>query len=113
MAPCWKHALTRDSSGLVDAKGDLYGVPAQWGAMVIVYRPSEFQQFGLKPIQDWIDLLQPKLSRKVCSSAIPYWNACNGLIHLPNTYPGPHTRNAFLSSRWPAPPEALGHLGGQ
>lgn len=57
--------LTRDSSGLIDAHGDLYGVPARWGAMVIVYRPAEFQQHGLKPVKDWIDLLQPRLSRKV------------------------------------------------
>eukprot|EP00892_Ulva_mutabilis_P001323 jgi/Ulvmu1/11191/UM072_0027.1 len=65
MAPCWKEVFTRNSAGLLDSHGDLYGVPARWGAMVIVYRPAEFQQFGLKPIQDWIDLLQPKLSGKV------------------------------------------------
>lgn len=68
MSSSWKQVLTRDSSGLIDSHGELYGVPARWGAMVIVFRPAEFQQHGLKPIQDWIDLLQPRLSRKVLPS---------------------------------------------
>ena len=66
MPQCWQDLARRNVQGRQDSRGEVYAIPARWGFTVVAYRRQEFRTFGLKPIQDWVDLLQPRLAGKVC-----------------------------------------------
>ncbi|GAB4857914.1 hypothetical protein Ancab_015819 [Ancistrocladus abbreviatus] len=61
----WKVYLRRNSEGELDPKGKIWGVPYRWGSMVIMYKKSKFDKYGLPPIQDWADLWRPELAGRI------------------------------------------------
>jgi hypothetical protein len=65
LSPRWQSLVRRNSSGLVDARGQVYGAPYRWGCSMIAYRPDRLVRRGGQPIMDWSDLLQPDLKGKV------------------------------------------------
>jgi putative spermidine/putrescine transport system substrate-binding protein len=61
----WKQLVRRNAQGQLDPAGAVWGLPYRWGATVIVYRRDLFEQQGLRPPQDWSDLLQPQLQGRI------------------------------------------------
>lgn len=61
LAPHWQQLVTRNESGLVDPKGQVWAVPYRWGCTMVAFRPDSLCRRGGHEIKDWSDLLQPRL----------------------------------------------------
>lgn len=71
LAPRWQHLMRRDHQGRVDPHGAVYGCPYRWGCAVVAYRKDKLLHYGGRHIQDWGDLLQPKLKGHLALSDHP------------------------------------------
>lgn len=78
----WRAVLTRGTTGEASGKGALWGVPHSWSPTLIAYNHRLFSEAGLKPIHDWLDLLQPRLAAKVRPSHLPAFSIhhCRGSL---------------------------------
>jgi putative spermidine/putrescine transport system substrate-binding protein len=63
--PVLKKELTRNSSGLPDPAGQVWGLPYRLGGTVIAYRKDLLAQRQIPPPQDWADLWNPQLKGKI------------------------------------------------
>lgn len=57
----WRKLVLRNSQGLPDANGSIWGAPYRWGSLAIAYRKDELPQ----PPTDWGVLWQPELARRI------------------------------------------------
>jgi putative spermidine/putrescine transport system substrate-binding protein len=56
----WQNLVRRNSQGLLDPQGAIWGAPYRWGTTVIAYRQDKFKALGWQPT-DWSDLWRPEL----------------------------------------------------
>jgi putative spermidine/putrescine transport system substrate-binding protein len=52
--------VRRNNQGMLDERGEIWGIPYRWGTTMIAYRRDKFEKLGWKP-QDWSDLWHPDL----------------------------------------------------
>ncbi|KAG0571130.1 hypothetical protein KC19_6G213100 [Ceratodon purpureus] len=69
--PRWQSYLKRDTEGILDPNGLVWGVPYRWGSLVFAYRKDKLEKNGIAPIKDWKDLFQPKLAGRVAMVESP------------------------------------------
>lgn len=60
----WQTIVQRDSQGLLDPAGAVWGAPYRWGTTVMVFRQDKFKDLGWIP-QDWSDLWRPELRDRI------------------------------------------------
>ncbi|GMH09140.1 hypothetical protein Nepgr_010980 [Nepenthes gracilis] len=93
----WKVYLCRNSNGKLDPNGKIWGVPYRWGSMVIMYKKSKFDKYGLHPIKDWEDLWRPELAgrismvdsaREVVGAVLKYMGASYNTNNIDAQVPG-------------------------
>jgi putative spermidine/putrescine transport system substrate-binding protein len=99
----WKALAQRNSSGLPDPQGAIWGAPYRWGSTVIVYRRSTFKKFGWVP-QDWADLWRPEIKGKLSLLDHPRETVGLTLKKLGASYNEPNP------DRFPQLPQALAEL---
>ncbi len=67
--PKWRQLVQRDASGQMRDPGTdpgfVWAAPYRWGATVIAYRADLFEQHNMAPPQDWQDLFNPQLKRRI------------------------------------------------
>jgi putative spermidine/putrescine transport system substrate-binding protein len=60
----WRNWATRNDQGMIDATGQVWGVPFRWGSVVIAYRTDKVDEIGGKP-NDWGDLWRSQVTGKI------------------------------------------------
>ena len=65
LASRWRELAQRDDRGNNSATGKVWGVPYSWGTTVIVYRKDKLAAENIAIPQDWIDLWNPQLARRI------------------------------------------------
>ncbi|KAK9843320.1 hypothetical protein WJX74_010303 [Apatococcus lobatus] len=83
--PHWRKLIQRDSLGHAAAEGQVWAAPYRWGATLIAFRKDLLLRNGGRPVQDWTDLLQPKLRGRL------------GFVDAPREFLGAAMRSLGLS----------------
>ena len=60
----WRTLVRRNSMGLLDPQGKVWGAPYRWGSLIMVYRERPFNSLDWRPI-NWSDLWRPELKRRI------------------------------------------------
>lgn len=60
----WRQLVRRNSQGLPNDNGEIYGAPYRWGSTVIAYNREKLEELSIT-LQDWGDLWQKELSDRI------------------------------------------------
>lgn len=61
----WHKLVQRNETGKLVADGFIWAAPYRWGTTAIAYRADKLKELAFKP-EDWQDLWQNELKRKIC-----------------------------------------------
>jgi putative spermidine/putrescine transport system substrate-binding protein len=65
LEPRWRELAQRDNLGNSSSTGQIWGIPYRWGTTAIVYRRDKLAEAKIAIPQDWEDLWNPQLRRRI------------------------------------------------